>query len=112
MLIRDMIRRKCSTTAQIADAAECSERSIRNIYTNLRLFGSESPPLNRGGRPRSITSPMLEALCDHLTAKPGLYLEGMAVFLYDEFDLTVVFEHKKYSFLRRLDEKESRAKSK
>ena len=88
MLIRDMIRRKCFTTAQIADAAECSERSIRNIRTNLRLFGSESPPLNRGGRPRSITPPMLEALCDHLTEKPGLYLEEMAVFLYDEFDIS------------------------
>ena len=42
MLIRDMIRRKCFTTAQIADAAECSECSIRNIRTNLRLFGSEA----------------------------------------------------------------------
>ena len=89
MLIRDMICRKWFTTAQIADAAECSERSIRNIRTNLRLFGSEGPPLNRGGRPRSITPSMLEALCDHLTGKPGLYLEEMAVFLYDEFGITV-----------------------
>lgn len=88
MLIRDMICRKWFTTAQIADAAECSERSIRNIRTNLRLFGSEGPPLNRGGRPRSITPSMLEALCDHLTGKPGLYLEEMAVFLYDEFGIT------------------------
>lgn len=88
MLIHDMIRR-CFTTAQIADAAECSERSIRNIRANLRLFGSESPPLNRGGRPRSITPPMLEALCEHLTEKPGLYFEEMAVFLYDEFGISV-----------------------
>lgn len=88
MLIHDMIRR-CFTTAQITDAAECSERSIRNIRANLRLFGSESPPLNRGGRPRSITPPMLEALCEHLTEKPGLYLEEMAVFLYDEFGISV-----------------------
>lgn len=36
MLIHDMIRR-CFTTAQIADAAECSERSIRNIRTNAYL---------------------------------------------------------------------------
>jgi transposase len=32
---------------------------------------------------------MLEALCEHLTEKPGLYLEEMAVFLYDEFGISV-----------------------
>lgn len=89
MLIRDMLRRKRFTTSQIADAAECSERSIRNIRSHLIMFGTESPPVNPGGRPRSITPPMLEALFDHLIEKPGLYLDEMAVFLYDEFDITV-----------------------
>jgi hypothetical protein len=28
---------------------------------------------------------MLEALCDHLFEKPGLYLDEMAVFIWDEF---------------------------
>jgi transposase len=32
---------------------------------------------------------MLEALCEHLTEKPGLYLNEMAVFLYDEFSISV-----------------------
>jgi hypothetical protein len=32
---------------------------------------------------------MLEALCEHLTEKPGLYLNKMAVFLYDEFSISV-----------------------
>jgi hypothetical protein len=32
---------------------------------------------------------MLEALCDHLLEKPGLYLEEMAVFLWDEFEVHV-----------------------
>jgi hypothetical protein len=32
---------------------------------------------------------MLEALCDHLPGKPGLYLEEMAVFLWDEFEVHV-----------------------
>lgn len=89
VLIRDMLRRKCFTTSQIADAAECSERSIRNICLHLRMFGTGSPPVNPGGRPRSITPPMLEALFDHLTETPGLYLDEMAVFLCDEFDITV-----------------------
>jgi hypothetical protein len=30
---------------------------------------------------------MLEALCDHLVEKPGLYIEEMAVFLWDEFSV-------------------------
>ena len=28
---------------------------------------------------------MIEALCEHLSEKPGLYLDEMAVFLWDEF---------------------------
>lgn len=28
---------------------------------------------------------MLEALCDHLLEKPGLYLNEIAIFLWDEF---------------------------
>jgi hypothetical protein len=30
---------------------------------------------------------MLEALCDHLLEKPGLYLDEMAIFLWDEFQM-------------------------
>jgi hypothetical protein len=32
---------------------------------------------------------MLEALCDHLLEKPGLYLDEMALFLWDEFGTSV-----------------------
>lgn len=28
---------------------------------------------------------MLEAVCDHLLEKPGLYVDEMALFLWDEF---------------------------
>lgn len=88
-LIRDMLRRKCFTNSQIADAAECSERPIRNIRSHLRIFSSASPPVHPGGRPRSITPPMLEALLEHLIKKPSVYLDEMAVFLQDEFDIAV-----------------------
>jgi hypothetical protein len=30
---------------------------------------------------------MLNALCDHLTGKPSLYVEEMAIFLWDEFNI-------------------------
>jgi hypothetical protein len=32
---------------------------------------------------------MIEALCDHLCEKPGLYLDEMVVFLWDEFQTMV-----------------------
>jgi transposase len=73
------------TASQIAEAAGCSERSIKNIRSNLRLFGSVRAPPNGVGRRRSITPVMLEALCDHLLERPGLYLDEMVLFLWDEF---------------------------
>ncbi|KAJ5513129.1 hypothetical protein N7463_002681 [Penicillium fimorum] len=69
----------------MADAAECSEKTIKNTRRNLRLFGQVHAPSTRIGRRRSITPLMLEALCDHLLEKPGLYLEEMVIFLWDEF---------------------------
>jgi DNA-binding CsgD family transcriptional regulator len=86
-MIHAMILSKSLTTAQMADAAECSERSIRAIQLNLRLFGSTTAPPNGGGRPRSITPVMLEALRERLIEKPGLYQDEMAVFLWDEFNI-------------------------
>ena len=85
--ISDMIESQSLTISQMADAAECSERTIKNIRRNLRLFGSVHAPQNHIGRRRSITPPILEALCDNLLEKPGLYLDEMAVFLWDEFQI-------------------------
>lgn len=36
-----------------------------------------------------MTPSMLEALCDYLLEKPSLYLDEMAVFLWDEFQTLV-----------------------
>ena len=83
--IHDMIESQSLTTLQIADAAECSDRTIKNIRRNLRLFGTVHAPLNRVGRRRTITPPMLDALCEHLLEKPGLYLDEMVIFIWDEF---------------------------
>lgn len=69
----------------MADAAECSDRTTKNIRRNLRLFGTVHVPLNRVGRRRTITPPMLDALREHLLEKPGLYLDEMVIFIWDEF---------------------------
>ena len=84
-LICDMIESQSLTTAQMVEEAECSKVTIINIRRNLRQFGSVHAPPNRIGRRRTVTPLMIEALCDHLSEKPGLYLDEMAVFLWDEF---------------------------
>ena len=86
-MIRDMILSESLNTSQMAEAAECSERSIINLRNNLHQFGNVRAPPTRVGRRRSITPPMLVAICDHLLEKPGLYVDEMALFLWDEFHI-------------------------
>ncbi|KAJ5694341.1 hypothetical protein N7536_004753 [Penicillium majusculum] len=67
----------------------CSKKRLTTsqIAKNMRLFGSaRSPPISPG-RPPSITKVMVDALFDHLAEKPGLYVEEMAIFLFDEFNV-------------------------
>jgi hypothetical protein len=78
-LIHAMILDKKLKTHEMANVAGYSEPSIKAIRSNLHYFGTTKAPPNGGGRPRSITPPMLEVLCEHLLEKPELYLEEMAV---------------------------------
>lgn len=78
--IRDMIVGQSLTNPQMADVAGSSIRTIKSIRANLRCFGNTKAPRNGCGRPRSLTPPMLDALCEHLLEKPDLYLDEMAVF--------------------------------
>lgn len=79
--------RKKLTTSQMAGIAKCTERSVTHIRKNLRLFGTARASPVPAGRPPSITPLMLDALRDYLTEKPGLYVEEMAIFLWDEFNV-------------------------
>lgn len=84
-MIRDMIEYGSLTTLQMATAAECSERSIVNIRNNPRLFGHVRAPSTRVGRRRTVTPPMIQTLCEHLLEKPGLFVDEMILFIWDEF---------------------------
>ena len=74
------------TTSQMAKPAKCSERSITNIRKKMRLF-SPNPPKIPPGQSPSVTPVMLDALCDRLAEIPGLYIDEMANFLSDEFNI-------------------------
>ena len=73
----------------MADVAGCSPRSVNAIRSNLRCFGTTRGPFNGRGRLRSITPPILDTLREYLLGKPDLYLNEMAVFLWDGFEVLV-----------------------
>jgi transposase len=85
MQIRDMTLSNCPP-AEIADVVGCSERSVFAIQSNIRHFGSTKAPSNSIGRPRSITPPILDALCEYLLEKPDRYREEIVLFVLDEFN--------------------------
>ena len=87
-LVHDMITSRSLTASQMGDVVGCSERSIKYIRANVR-FGSTTAPPNRGGRPPTITPPMLAALREHLLEKPNEDLDDMAIYLWDEFSKLV-----------------------
>jgi hypothetical protein len=80
----------------------CSARLIKTIRSNPHYFGNTKVPSNGGGRPRSITPPMLVALCDHLLEKPDQYLDKMVAFSWDEFEVLVTPSAISSSILSRL----------
>jgi hypothetical protein len=86
-LIRDMIMDGSLPDGEMAKLAQYSSRTIRSSRANFYRFGSTTASYTGcGGRPRSITPPMLDALREHLIEKPDQYLDEMAVFLWDEFE--------------------------
>ncbi|EED14549.1 conserved hypothetical protein [Talaromyces stipitatus ATCC 10500] len=98
-LIRDMIISNELSVPQMAESAGCNERTIRRLRSNMRQFGSVKAPPNRRGRPRTLAPFMIQALCDHLLEKPYLYLDEMALFIWDEFQVQATI----YCISRALD---------
>lgn len=88
-LISDMLRSKSLKAHEIVGVAEYSIRSVYAIKSNIRRYGSTKALSNVGGRPRSITPAMFEALRERLLEKPGLCQDEMVLFLLDEFKTQV-----------------------
>jgi hypothetical protein len=72
-LISDLLRSKSFKAHEIARVAGCFTRSVYVIKSNIRQYSSTKAPSNVGGRPRSITSSMLDALRGRLLEKPNFY---------------------------------------
>src|SRR5580704_9367556 len=87
-MIRDMIISKCENV-EIAKAVPCSLVTGRHLRLNLQGYGSTKAPPNGGGRKRSITPPMLDALREYLQKRPRSYQYEMKDFLQKEFEVPV-----------------------
>lgn len=74
---------------QVAENIPCSTRTVKAHRANIRRFGTTTAPRNRGGRRRSITPSMLEALFELLDEQDDLYLDEIADFLLVEYDCQV-----------------------
>lgn len=84
-MIRDMVVNGSLTNESMADVAHCSKRTI-SARRGKHLCGADhAPPQNRGGRLRSLTRRMEDALRQQLFAYPGLQLEELVAFLWKEF---------------------------
>jgi transposase len=71
---------------QIAKSIPCTTRTVETHRANYRRFGTTTAPRNRGGRRRSITPYMLEAVCELLDKQNDLYLDEIADFLLVEYE--------------------------
>jgi transposase len=88
-LIQDMINDTSLTTNEIADEAKCTRQSVSSIRSKLKRLGEVEAPPKRVGPQRSITPLMLEYLCRHLREHPHLYLDEMASFIQQHFDVSI-----------------------
>jgi transposase len=77
------------TDDQTAKIACCSARAIRRHRQNVLLFGSTKALSNGAGRSKTITPPMLTALCDKLAIVSCMRLKDMVTFLRDKFKVKV-----------------------
>lgn len=85
----EMIRSSLLSDRDIADIASCSTRTVTRVRANLRAFGAPCAPKAAGGRRSRILPHVLAALLDRLLIKPDLYLDEMADFVWEEFELSV-----------------------
>jgi transposase len=85
--IHDMIRASSLCDRDIANIVGCSQRTVVRVRANVRAFGAPSAPKAAVGRPSRIPRHVLDALLDHLLTKPDLYIDEMAEFILDEFEI-------------------------
>ena len=85
-----MFLQEGGTPAEISLATGVSTRQIGRIKKNLRTFATATAPhsLNKG-RPRVLNNPMVDDLIGYLNERPLQYLDEMAWWLRDQWNVEV-----------------------
>jgi transposase len=87
--MHDMIQAASLKDKEIVSVVNCSTRTVRSARANHRVFGSVTAPNNVRGRHSAFPTHVLAALLDHLLNKPDLYLDEMAEFVWDQYEVAV-----------------------
>lgn len=74
---------------QVAAACSTTIRTLQRYRRNLRVFGAAVAPRTIPGLQRRITVEAFDGLLQKLIEKPGMYLDEMAAWLFDEFGINV-----------------------
>ena len=91
--VRDMIRNELELgydDDQILAAYDISKRTLQRMRKTWKEYGLMYIPKDPSpGRPRILGDIVLEELLCYLDTRPMAYLDEMAWFLFDEFDILV-----------------------
>ena len=78
------------STAEIVDALNVSDRTVRHYRRNIRIFGVHDPaPFSVQGRPRKIHAAAEEGLRELLTANSTMMLDEIQDWLAEEWKIEV-----------------------
>ena len=79
-----------------------SERQMRRIRYNIKLYESVVSSSQRRDRSRSINEEIEERLLKYIDYRSTIFVDEMCYFIYDEFDILVNISTI-CRFLRRID---------
>lgn len=89
-LSRELLLSGIYSNKDIARVVRCSTRAIREHCRKLRVFGSISGVSTiAAGRDPILSKTIIAALICYLCEKPDVYLDEMAWFIWDEFQIVV-----------------------
>ena len=78
-----------------------SERQMRRIAQNLRLYGIAVRPSLKRGPPKSLDAAIEAGFLEYIDLHPTVYLDEMCLYIFDNYDIKVsIFTISR--FLRRV----------
>jgi hypothetical protein len=84
-----MIRSRSLQERDVADIANSKKCTVTEVRAKIRAFGAPCTPEATGERRSRILPYVLDVLLSRFLAKPDLYLDETAEFMWNEFGLSI-----------------------